>query len=180
MPLTEMKTLPDAVVIHSMPGRVRIRITQAIGKHHLSQIEKKLGRVLDYQLIHGNPVTGSILLQDPNLDLDVLASEGLSRKLFRLEVHNEHSPALVTRHARSQVRRIDSGIRKLTDNRLNLSGSVFLILILHAMAEIIRGNLAVPSWFSALWFATTLYNREWMGFGSDKIPLHDNGDMDDQ
>ncbi|MFO7884083.1 MAG: hypothetical protein R6U68_04610 [Desulfobacteraceae bacterium] len=169
-----MEILPKALVTHSMPGRVRIRlIPPACAASHAEQIKKVLKTVLNYRNIHVNLVTGSILIQDKTLDLGALAKTARSEKLFILTLKPENSPALVTRHALRQVRRIDNGIRNLSANTLNLSGSVFIVLICHALTQIIRGNLAVPSWFNSLWLAATIYNREWIGSDTDGPPLEE-------
>lgn len=173
-----MEQLPAARVIHSMPGRVRIRFSPALSSSSIGNIREHLEHALACDRIQANPATASILLQGPNLTLGALAGAGLSGNLFRLMPPDAPSPALVSRHARRQVKRIDTGIRRLTGNSLNLSGSVFIVLIGHAMTEIIRGRLVLPSWFTALWFATTLYNREWLGPGSDGTPPTDFGDTD--
>jgi len=169
-----MEILPKALVIHCIPGRIRIRLTPPACKaSHAEQIKKSLRNVLNYRNIHINLVTGSILIQDKNLDMGALAKTARSQKLFILTVKSENSPALVTRHALRQFRRIDNGIRNISANSLNLSGSIFIVLICHALAQIIRGNLAVPSWFNSLWLAATIYNREWIGSATEAPPLED-------
>lgn len=170
--------LPAARVTHCMPGRVRIRFSPALPSSTVGKIREHLEHALSCDRIQANPATGSMLLQGPDLTLDALAGAGRSGNLFRLVPPGAPSPALVSRHARRQVKRIDTGIRHLTGNSLNLSGSVFLVLIGHAMTEIIRGRLVLPSWFTALWFATTLYNRELWGPGSDGALPIDHGDTD--
>ncbi len=173
-----MEQLPVVRVVHCMPGRVRVRISPALPSSTVGEIREHLEHTLSCDRIQANPATGSILLQGTNLTLEAIAGAGRSQNLFRLVLPDAASPTLVSRHARRQVKRIDTGIRRLTGNSLNLSGSVFLVLIGHAMNEIIQGRLVLPSWFTALWFATTLYNREWWGPGSDGGPWIDHGDTD--
>jgi hypothetical protein len=178
MPQASLDPLPVARVTHCMPGRVRIRFSPALPTSTVEKIREHLEHSLACDRIQANTATGSILFQGPDLTLDTLAGAGRSGNLFRLVPPDAASPALVTRHARRQVKRIDTGIRRLTGNSLNLSGSVFLVLIGHAMTEIIQGRLVLPTWFTALWFATTIYNREWIGPGSDGGSLIDHGDAD--
>ncbi len=173
-----MDPLPVARVTHCMPGRVRIRILPTLSMSLVGQIKEHLSQALACERIQANPLTGSILLQGAHLTPDALAEAGRSGNLFHLIPPDAASPALVTRHTRRQVKRIDTGIRRLTGDSLNLSGSVFLVLIGHAMNEIIQGRLVLPSWFTALWFASTIYNREWWGTGSDGGPPIDQGDAD--
>ena len=74
---------------------------------------------------------------------------------------------------------MDRGMRRITGNKLDIAGSVFLVLILHAMVELFRGNLKMPFWFTALWMACTLYNRQNSAGGTGNIsyfPVEDGGD----
>ncbi|MFH1152998.1 MAG: hypothetical protein V1793_04195 [Pseudomonadota bacterium] len=172
-----MKILPQATVVHRMNGRIRIRIAGVeTGRElYFNGLSDALNKAFAYRSIRVNSVTGSLLLEDPDINLDAVAGYGLSRNLFRLETRTGSGPGSVARVARTQVRRIDSGIRKLTSGNLDMSGSVFVVLIIHAMREIMSGNLAVPSWFTALWFASTIYNRDFYGPGGDGVHSHDDG-----
>lgn len=180
-----MKTLPEATVTHCMKGRVRINIAgiETRKEHYLNELSQSLNQEFNYRSIRVNRVTGSLLLEDPGLDLDAVVRHGSENGLFRMNARADQVPVTVARVARTQVNRIDDCIRKLTGGTLDMPGSVFVLLIVHAMREIIRGELAIPSWFTALWFASTIYNRDFYGPGSegghahgDSIHAHDDGD----
>jgi hypothetical protein len=143
-----------------MPGRVRIRIEGGgTGKQgYFSLVSETLVKAFPGAEVRVRPLTGSILVQGPDIDLSALSGLALENGIFLLE--NPAGPVTVARIARRQVKKVDAGIRKWTAGGLDMAGSVFVILILHAMREIIRGNLVMPSWFTALWFATTIYNRD--------------------
>ncbi len=155
-----------------MTGRIRFRITavQPDRNRYFARLTAILSDHLGYGFIRANPVTGTVLLADHALDMDAVAAVGRSENLFRLtpeSIESPDSPSLATRHVRTQVHKIDGLIRKLTANHLNMSGSVFLVLVIHAIREIVQGNLTAPSWFTALWFASSLYNRDFTGPGGD-------------
>ena len=169
-----MPNFPQAKVLHQMNGRIRFRVTniRSDRKRYFASLAEVLDDRFSYQTIRVNPVTGSVLLEDPALDADAVAAAARSENLFRLRPGIPDSPPLVTRHVRTQVHRMDKIIRTLTGNHLNMSGSVFLALVFHAIREIVRGNLTPPSWFTALWVAASLYNGNFSGPGSD-ISHHD-------
>ena len=175
-----MKTLPKAVVIHRMKGRIRIRIAgvDTDRNRYFTELSNALNKRFNYRTIHVNPVTGSVLLKEPAIDLDAVVRCGRSKKLFRMKTNEEPGPGNAATIAQKQVRRIDAGIRTLTSGSLDISGSLFIILILHALREIFRGNLSTPSWFTALWFASTIYNRNFFGACDDNFRIHSHDDGD--
>jgi hypothetical protein len=178
-----MQYVPIAKVVHQMTGRIRFRITgvQPDRNQYFATLTSVLADHLGYGTLRVNPVTGTVLLADPALDMDAVAAVGWSENLFRFTPEPPVSPAPATRHVRKQVDRIDGIVRTLTANQLNLSGSVFLVLVIHAIREIVQGNLTAPSWFTALWFASSLYNRDLSGPGGDGgVHAGETGDADAQ
>ncbi len=165
----DMQQIPIAKVVHKMSGRIRFKIApvQSDRNQYFDTLTSVLTDQLGYITIRVNPVTGTVLLKDHALDMDAVAAVGRSENLFRLTLESKDSPSLATRHVRKQAHRIDGLIRKFTANNLNMTGSVFLVLVIHAIREIAQGNLTAPSWFTALWFATSLYNRDFAGPGDD-------------
>lgn len=179
-----MQQVPTAKVVHQMNGRIRFRISSVHPdkNQYFDTLTSVLAHNLGYGTIRVNPLTGTVLLKDHALDMDAVAAVGRSENLFRLtpeSIESTGSPSLATSHVRAQVHRIDRLIRKLTANHLNMSGSVFLVLVIHAIREVVQGNLTAPSWFTALWFASSLYNRDFTGPGGDGV-VHagDTGETD--
>ncbi|MFN2357373.1 MAG: HMA2 domain-containing protein [Desulfotignum sp.] len=176
-----MQHLPTAKVVHQMNGRIRFRITgvHSDTSQYFATLTSVLADRLGYGAIRVNPVTGTVLLADPALDMDAVATVGRSENLFMLTPASPVSPALATRHVRTQVHRVDRIVRALTANQLDLPGSVFLGLVIHAIREIVQGNLMAPSWFTALWVASSLYNRDFTGPGGDGgVHPGETGDAD--
>lgn len=158
---------PRAKIIHHLNHRVRIRIT-GVGRNKIEffdTLEKKFKKKFNFQTILVNPVTGSAVFQDQKLDVESVVQYAKNEHLFMME--QNHTPArnLVPGSAQKQFKRLNKGILDLTGNRLDIASSVFLVLIFHAIRELVRGNLTAPSWFTALWFATTIYNRDFLGYG---------------
>jgi hypothetical protein len=179
--VNEYMHLPTATVVHQMTGRIRFRITgvQPDRNRYFARLTAILSDHLGYFFIRANPVTGTVLLADPALDMDAVAAVGRSANLFRFTPASPVSPALATRHVRTHMHRIDRIVRALTANQLDLPGSVFLGLVIHAIREIVQGNLTAPSWFTALWVASSLYNRDFTGPGGDGgVHAGETGDAD--
>jgi len=153
---------PQAKIEHRMNGRIRIRIT-GLGRNknrYFETLETLIRQKFNFQTVLIRPMTGSLILKDPKLDLEALTRFGQSQGLFLLETVNPPVRNLVAGHSKLYIKKLNHGIRKISKNRLDMSSSIFFLLIFHAMGEIIRGNLVLPSWFTALWVASTLYNRD--------------------
>jgi len=172
-----MHMTPQATVEHSVNGRMRIRIS-GLGrnkKEYFETLEALVQKEFHFQTVLVRPTTGSMILKDPKLDLESLARFGQSRDLFRLNKGKTPCRNLVNGHSKRYIKKINQGIRKMTGGRMDMSSSIFVLLIFHAMQEIIRGNLALPSWFTALWFASTLYNRDILNFVDEDGHPHADG-----
>nr|NJM03101.1 hypothetical protein [Desulfobacula sp.] len=172
---------PQAIIKHRLAGRIRIRITGPGRRknEYFGTLEARIRQEFNFQTVLIRPETGSMVLADPNLDLETLARFGQSQGLFLLETGKSPSRNLVAGHSKRYIEKLNHGIRKISRGRLDMSGSIFFLLIFHAMGEIIRGNLALPSWFTALWFASTLYNRDLLNSGdADGHPHADGHDGD--
>lgn len=169
--------IPKAKLVHHLNDRVRIRIT-GVGKNKnefFISLENKLKKKFNFQTILVNPVTGSAVFQDQKLDFESVIQYAKNEHLFMME--QKHTPArnLVAESAQTQFKRLDKSILDLTGNRLDMASSVFVVLIIHAIRELVRGNLTAPSWFTALWFATTIYNRDFLGYGGGEYGHDSHG-----
>ncbi len=172
---------PRATIVHRMEHRVRIRIAgvKKMGDGYFQHMESILKRAFDYQHISVSPTTATILLADPALDLEAVTL--YSREIELFDVNTQGSPfeSSVLNLAATLVDGMDSGIRRITGNRLEIVGTVFLVLIVHAVRELIRGNLKTPSLFTALWMAYTLYyrqNKAGTTWNTSCLPMDNGGD----
>ncbi|MFH2093310.1 MAG: HMA2 domain-containing protein [Pseudomonadota bacterium] len=160
---------PTASIVHRLENRVRIRLVDQ-PPHPLDyfrQLEKKLKTHFGYQVIQINQRTGSLIFQDNHIDVDDIIRFAAKERLFKLTTPDKMAASRLAGVTRQHLARLNAGVLNLTGNQLDISGSVFLVLILHAFREIVRGNLTLPSWFTALWFASTLYNRDFQRYNQD-------------
>lgn len=173
-----MTMKPQAIVTHRLNDRVRIRIS-GLGKggkkEYFETLKALIKQRFNYQTVMIEPVTGTLVLKDQALDLKSLSGFADDQGLFLLNTGDKPRQNLVTGHSKLYIKKLNHGIRKITGGRLDMSSSIFFLLIFHAMREIIRGNLALPSWFTALWFASTLYNRDILNSADDDGHSHTDG-----
>ncbi|MCG8686591.1 MAG: hypothetical protein MI892_17055 [Desulfobacterales bacterium] len=166
-----------ATLVHQMDGRLRFRFKGILKDRSgfFERLVKQLNDAFAYATIRVNPVTGSLVLQDPRVDLDAVVGFARDTQLFELvrQAPSTGYPVTcypvtynpVVYHARRYVKSLENGIHRLTGGRLDMGSSVFLTLLIHAMREIAKGNLKTPSWFTALWIASNIYMKDFNGTG---------------
>ncbi len=170
-----MARQPQATISHYMTGRVRLRIKEP-GPGRIAffeRVQREITEAFASLNVSVRPETGSIVLQGPELDLEKIRAAAQKKGWFEIADNDAPLPKgnLVSYYARQVVGRVDSGLRQLTGERLDMPSSVFAVLVIHAVREIAKGNLRTPSWFTALWFASTLYTRD---FSSPRPDGNDN------
>ena len=172
---------PLATLSHRMEGRVRIRFDRKMKQkaQFFDGLEKSLKKKFPSAELRMNPRTGSVVLEDQEIDPEAIRQFAERSGMFKLQVEPTPSGNIVVSHSKKIVERIDKGIRKLTENRLDMSSSVFVVLVVHALREVAKGNLTAPSWFTALWFASTLYSRDFSAPGGEDGHAHDDGGSGD-
>lgn len=156
------KMIPRATLAHVVKGRIRIRITGIVKgrEEYFETLRARMQEQFKPETVLIHPGAGSLIVMDRELDPDSILEYGKTQGLFELKEGKRPGEDLAYGHSRRYIKKLNSGIRKISGNRLDISSTFFFLLIFHAMREIIRGNLVLPSWFSALWFASTLYNRD--------------------
>ncbi|THB74975.1 MAG: hypothetical protein D3926_20840 [Desulfobacteraceae bacterium] len=171
--------LPQATLAHHINGRARIRIT-GLGRGAESFFERTQNKLTEKFkcCVTVYPTTRSMVIEAPDLDIDTVYQYAESEQLFTPAPARTPQKNVVASVATTYFNRFDQGLRTLTSNRLDVSSSVFMVLIIHACREILNGNLRTPSWFTALWFASTIYNRDFLNSGHDDGQHQDEGGHD--
>lgn len=143
---------PDAVVVHRLPGRLRLRLTKLKNDpESLASIAAGLRALPGIQAVEANAVTGSLLLryEGPEaLILQAAASEG-SLRLVKAE-----EEAVVDLRGRLDegIRNLSRGLQSVTGGEVDLNGLLVVGLTLLAIQQAIEGNVMVPA-AALLWNA---------------------------
>ena len=162
-------TLAGARITHQVNYRIRFRIPERRGdSDYFNRVVRALTPGLKGMEIRATPETGSLLIQGTSPDPNTIFALAEEKGLFaRAKIPPRPAGPIVHRLSRAVVSGINDGIRKVTANQLDIPSAAFLALVIHAVREIARGNLTTPSWFTALWFAASIYNGDLKGLGSD-------------
>lgn len=164
-----MQRVPSVIKVHETRWRVRYRLAGEVKKKDawLEKSVEKLTAKFSSLSVRGGRLTGSIVISGDLVHPEKIEKFAETEHLFRLKKANSRN--LVARHSKKVFSSLNSGIRGLTEGRMDFNGAAFVILIAHAAREIACGRLTAPSWFTALWMASTIYSRGLSGAVSDDI-----------
>jgi hypothetical protein len=153
--------IPDAVIAHASPGRLRIKIpSQRWNLAALKAQGDQLAACPGILSIEINRETGSVLLIHQTTVRDI-AEYARSRDLFSLaeKMILKTSSATRRRDLGETFRRIDRQLQDVTGGEVNLSGFAAAALVVAGSAQILSGTAGPIPWSAAYWYAYNLYSR---------------------
>jgi len=146
-----------AIVVHRLPGRVRLRIHDRRGDAaYFSQLSESLGRFENVRNARANPVTGSIALEFTG------SLEDLVRQALRDDGLAVLESAVADRNARVEAggNRVATAVPPINlvsgreIDRMFMLGSALLVV---ALIQTFRGQLFPPA-FSVFWYAREAFS----------------------
>jgi hypothetical protein len=151
--------LPEARVSHRTPGRLRIKIASRKGDlDFFAKLQKSFQRKLKFQEIHTNAVTGSVLIQDPDIDIGVISEHADEYNFFSLQDTAAEKVPLA-RSLMMPVQEMDRKIKRFTADEVDVFGVTFILLCLFGIYELLRGNFRTPPWYTAFWYAFGIFTK---------------------
>lgn len=149
---------PDAHVHHRMPRRLRIKIPSKKGDPtYFSDLADKIVACPGVHDARVNPKTASLLIEF-DCDLADLAAYAKKHQLFSLR----HAEPLPTTLFGSVARSFDSYNRNLlkwTNGEFDIPSLVFVSLVISGLIQLVRGNVAMPAWYTAFYYALGVFSR---------------------
>jgi len=151
--------LPQAIVSHQTTERLRIKIPSRKGDAaFFASVKQSFDRDLKYSLVHVNALTGSVLIVDPDIDLEEVSNCASRERLFTLE--NRLVPVQpIGRTVFAPVLDLNRKISGFTDGAVDFPGLIFLALCGFGIYEILRGNFKPPPWYTAFWYAFGIFTK---------------------
>jgi hypothetical protein len=148
---------PEAVVVHTSPERLRLRIPACRGDLRYFAKVRRAALKSPVESIRVNVLTGSILFQGENATPEAAARLGREGKLYRI------APALpvqpVAKRITAPLTAVDKGIREVSSGQVDLPGALFILLLFTALYEIASGRFKTPPWYTAFWYAFGLFTK---------------------
>lgn len=160
--------LPEAKVSHHSSKRLRIRIPSRKGDwNYFKSVGDKLVEYQDFDVLQLNPVTGSVLFIDEQLDVDGLETYAEEQGLFDLR-RKALGTVPLSRRIAEPLSDTNSFLSRTTGGFLDLPGAAFLLLLGVGLYEIVRGNFRTPPWYTAFWYAFGVFTKSIVDKASKK------------
>ncbi len=142
---------PEAIVVHRLPGRVRLRLAELRNDpESLASMVGRLRGVPGIRAAEANAVTGGLLLHYEGQEAAILAAAAAEGG-FRL-TSAEPTPADLRGRLEQGMRNLSQGLRTVTGGEVDLNGLLVVGLTLLAIQQAIEGNVMVPA-AALLWNA---------------------------
>jgi hypothetical protein len=172
--------IPEAHVSHGMARRLRIKIPSKKGDvSYFSTLRERLSACPGVGEIRVNPQTGSALISY-ECETKILAAFGRESDLFLLGRPARGKKALFGNVA-DTFQGYNQDLKKLTGGEVDIPSLIFLSLVVSGIWQIARGNLAMPAWYTAFYYALGVFTRaqveEW-DEGEELVAEFDDADGD--
>lgn len=160
--------LPIGRCVHSSPERIRLRVKEKQGDEvYFDQVLQTLRAAFPKAQVEVNSRTGSVLCIGAK-PFEDLARIGWENHLFQVTSLPPRMSA--TRAVHCSVAEVNATIRRSSRGELDLTSLVFLILVGTGIYQVVRGNLGLPPWYTAFWYALGVCTKS----VSDESHVHDH------
>jgi hypothetical protein len=172
--------IPDAHVSHGMSCRLRIKIPSKRGDvSYFSALRERLSGCPGVEEIKANPRTASALISY-ECETKTLAKFARENGLFVLKRRTPGRKSFFS-NVSDTFEGYNKDLMKMTGGEVDIPSLVFLSLVISGIWQIARGNLAMPAWYTAFYYALGVFTRaqmdEW-DEGEDPAPEFEDGDGD--
>jgi len=156
--------VPEALIVHRARGRVRLRIREEVdGPGYFSELSRKLEEIPGVTSVRINEHTRSVVLLHPNVPFTDLESRLNGSGLLAVATREDHPGPAITPLQRG-ISRINQAIAAGTTGRVDLQTLLFVVTVLIAVRQLLRGNIWPPA-IAMLWYAMEFALRIHSGSG---------------
>lgn len=146
-----------AIISNNQQGRIRFRLLDKKGdKAYFESLGNELNRINGIYSVKTNPITGSVLVLH-NTNTESIIQQIKDAGFFFVKDTN-HKEDPVTESVRKSYAFLDNTIKNYVGG-LSIHSLVLALLIVTGFYQILRGNLGLPAWYVAFWYAMTLAKR---------------------
>jgi hypothetical protein len=147
----------EALVVHNMAGRIRIRVPSKKGNAaYFTAVKETLSACVGVEGVEVAPFTGSILVRCHG-PTEAVLGWAESQGLFVVRQEQSIKVTAFYDSVAGRFGALDDGIKTATGKSFDLPGLAFLGLMGAGIYQIARGNFATPAWYTAFWYALGLF-----------------------
>jgi hypothetical protein len=150
--------IPEAYVSHRAPRRLRIKIPSKKGNSSFfSTLLDRLAKCPGIEDIRVNTQIGSALILYTG-DTKAVAEFAKNNELFHL---NPGSPPRKTFfvNVADTFRAYDKELKQISGGEVDIPSLVFVSLLISGIWQIAKGNLGMPAWYTAFYYALGVFTR---------------------
>ena len=149
---------PEARLIHRTMSRVRVKIPGKKGdKAYFASVEALFRDHPEIESVDANPRTGSVLFATP-MDVTALADIADEHGLFSLVAVPPERITLATSFSEA-FRNGNKRLLRFTGGELDVASVVFLFMVVSGIYQVMRGNVTVPAWYAAFYYAHHFFDK---------------------
>jgi len=148
-------------VSHRMSHRLRIKIPSRKGdESYFSRLRERLAECPGIEHVRVNPGIGTTLIVH-SCTTKELVEFAKKKHLFELK-RVVRAPATLFGNMAKTFEGYNKNLRTWTDGELDIQSLVFLSLLVSGIWEVARGNLTMPAWYTAFYYALGVFTRSQM------------------
>ncbi|MEW6140853.1 MAG: HMA2 domain-containing protein [Thermodesulfobacteriota bacterium] len=150
--------IPEAYVAHCIPGRLRLKIPSKKGDSaYFSTLAAGILECPGVKNAAVNSLTGSLLLEC-EVDAATLSAYAKKQSLFSVRrALPRHKSLFVT--VGEAFKNYNRRLVQLTNGEFDIPSLVFLSLMISGVVQILRGNIAMPAWYTAFYYSLSVFSR---------------------
>ena len=157
--MDDSANLPEAKIVHLIPGRLRIRVPARSGNRaYFAAAVEKLSSPDRPFSVDINENTGSFLFTGKEIDPVVIGSQAAEMGLFVLTPPARNAVP-ISRRLVEPLGQLNRSLQRFTRGEVDLAGAAFIGLITVGVVQIVRGNLRLPPWYTAFWYAMGVFSK---------------------
>ncbi len=150
--------IPEAHVSHGMARRLRVKIPSKKGDvSYFSTLRERLSICPGIEEIRVNSKTGSALILCA-CETETIAEFARKNDLFLLRQSAAPRKTLFGNVA-DTFQGYNQDLKKLTGGEVDIPSLIFVSLVISGIWQIARGNLAMPAWYTAFYYALGVFTR---------------------
>jgi hypothetical protein len=150
--------LLTANVVHCMKGRLRVKLPVKKGDSaFFASVAERLAKCPGVEKVEVNPITGSVLFVHSATpqQIDRFAA---SKGLFRLAPWRTAHKTLFGDVA-DLFTKWNRDLKQATVGGVDIPSLIFLSLVASGIYQVFRGNLSMPAWYTAFYYALGIFSR---------------------
>ncbi|MCX8026361.1 MAG: hypothetical protein N3A62_00705 [Thermodesulfovibrionales bacterium] len=145
----------SAKIITNQTGRIRFRLNNKKADY-LDNIGQQLLTFEGVYSVKTNPTTGSILVLH-NTNGEEILKQIKNRGFMEINETDKKEISIVDA-TRISYDHLDNFVKRYLGG-LNIHSLVLASLLITGVYQLLRGNIGLPAWYVAFWYAMTLAKR---------------------